>query len=488
MARRGRDKVPITDRVTFMGVLAESPPIVLSDIPLDITSATWVRTLAARGPLRSAVQVALPASFVARLDRVVIVGEGGTGKSTLLKQMLALSAGEGRIPVWLPLARLPTEGVLTITTLIEQLVEQARTQLGVEEVNRSFFEKAACDGLLAIGFDALDECGSLARRQKVRGLILEVAREWKGCRIFVTSRSDALRETPLPMFSDSSKANDDKRDPFLGLTPLPFTRDDVTPFLEAAFDDGEQLAQQLLARTGIEALLETPLTLMLVGLVARTSEGFLPATRTPLFARCLDTVVDTWEDAKGMPVVDGLDRHQRLDVLRRLGWEAQRSEEDVLDARAAGAALLPALGNPARAKAAVDGLARRNLLLRAETAGQGALDVRSIRFAHPQFREYLAGAHLAEQFALDATAAAAAMAPYWLDSGWLEVLRFGIATLEDDPELRDLFPARRARSAGSVRRSAASARTAGGPTTGAPAGGRRRACRGLGRVPRESVA
>ncbi len=384
-----------------------------------------------------AAQDKLPATSASRLPRVVIVGEGGSGKSTLLRQMLALCASTGRVPVWVSLAALPDDGPLTLSALIDHLVEQSRSRLGVEDVNRAFFESLVQDGQLVIGFDALDECGSLAQRQKVRGLIAEVAREWKRCRVFVTSRPEALLDTPLLLPAPGKMPKDENE--FFGMVPMPFTRDDIAPFLRLAFDDGEQLAQTLLGRTGIEALLETPLTLTLVGLVARTPKG-LPAARTPLFARCLDTVCETWEDAKSPHIAaDGLASAERLDVLRRLGWEAQRDGGDTLLARAARAALakVPAYGSPARAKTIVDGLARRNLLLRAETDGDGSLEVRSIRFVHSQFREYLAAAHLAEQFGLDAAGAAAAMAPYWFDTGWLDVLRFAVAIYENDPELRD---------------------------------------------------
>lgn len=394
----------------------------------DQLSVPLLRTLAGLGQL--------PAAAAAGLPRVVIVGAGGAGKSTLLKQMLARAGSAGRVPVWVPLASLPADGPLTTAVLVDHLVRQAHAALGLDDVNDAFFRALIDEGRLAIGFDALDECGSLARRQKVRGLIVEVAREWKRCQVFVTSRPDALRETPLPLLAPHRPAGEDpKPDEFFTFEPVPFGRDDVAPFLKAAFGDDGQLAQTLLVRTGIEALLETPLTLTLVGLVARTSKAGLPATRTPLFAQCLKTVSETWEDAKGGPPSDGLDPGQRLDALRRLGWEAQQIEGDRLGARAARRALgkVPALAP--RAEAIVNGLARRNLLLRAETSETG--EVQQIRFSHPQFREYLAGAHLADQFALDENAASAAMAPHWFDSGWLEVLRFAVASVENDAELRD---------------------------------------------------
>ncbi|HSW25692.1 MAG TPA: NACHT domain-containing protein, partial [Burkholderiaceae bacterium] len=295
-----------------------------------------VRELVSRGMLEVlARQGRLSAELVATLPRVLLVGEGGAGKSTLLKQLLARAAAAGNVPVWVSLAQLPVDAPLTIAVLLDHLVREAHARLGVGEVNRAFFESLVADGRLAIGFDALDECGSLPQRQRVRGLIEEVAREWKRCQVIVTSRPEALHDTPLPLVTPAAP----KDEQFRGLTPRPFTRDDIAPFLRVAFDDGDKLAATLLNRTGIEALTATPLTLTLVGLVARTPKG-LPATRTPLFARCLDTVCETWEAAKGaQPPPDGLDATQRLDVLRRLGWAAQAAGGDELDADAARAAI-----------------------------------------------------------------------------------------------------------------------------------------------------
>ena len=404
----------------------------------------------------AASQGQLTAHLASRLPRAVIVGEGGAGKSTLLKQMLAHAAIAGYAPALVQLSKLPADGPLTISMLLEQLVEYAREKLGMAQVNRAFFEALIRDGRLAIGFDALDECGSLVRRQRVRGLIVEVAREWKRCRVFVTSRPDALRDTPLSIWkpadpgkekADGSKPGSEgptgpkpKDDEFVGLTPRPFTRDDVTPFLSAAFPDGERLAEEVLRRTGIEALIDTPLTLTLVGLLAGKPDG-LPASRTSLFERCLETVVTSWEDTKTSEPSDGLEPDERRAVLQRLGWEAQRAGGDSLDARLARLALahLPYVGSPGRAKTVVNGLARRNLLLRAELADNGGFDVQRIRFAHPQFREYLAGAHLAAQFELDPATAPAAVASHWFDTTWLDVLRFAVTTVEDDPPQRDLL-------------------------------------------------
>ena len=211
----------------------------------------------------------LPADEVATLPRVLIVGEGGAGKSTMLKQLLARTAAAGNVPVWVSLAQLPADAPLTIAVLLDHLVREAHARLGVGEVNRAFFESLVADGRLAIGFDALDECGSLPQRQRVRGLIEEVAREWKRCQVIVTSRPEALHDTPLPLVTPA----DPKDEQFRGLTPRPFARDDIAPFLRVAFDDGDKLAATLLNRTGIEALTATPLTLTLVGLVARTPQG-----------------------------------------------------------------------------------------------------------------------------------------------------------------------------------------------------------------------
>jgi hypothetical protein len=375
------------------------------------------------------------ATVAASLPRVLIVGEGGAGKSTLLKQMLVMAAARGNVPVWVSLAELPADGPLTTATLVNHLVIDARSKLGVGDVNPEFFQALITDGRLTIGFDALDECPSLPRRQRARSLLGEVASEWSQCQVFATSRPEALRDTPLRL----AKSWPPEADQFIALTPRPFGQEDVVPFLRVAFENGETIGDDLLARTDIDALIATPLTLTLIGLVAQTPRG-LPVTRTPLFARCLDTVCETWESAKGpQPPPDGLDPRRRLDVLRRLGWVAQVKGGEDLDADDARAAIesVPDRDISSRAEEVLAGLARRNLLLRAETADDGSLDLIRLHFSHAQFREYLAGAHLMAQFVQDPAAAQSAMEPYWLDARWLEVLRFAVASAEERPARRD---------------------------------------------------
>jgi hypothetical protein len=106
----------------------------------------------------------LPAELVATLPRVLIVGEGG-GKSTMLKQLLARAAAAGKVPVWVSIAQLPADAPLTIPTLVDHLVREAQARLGVAEVNASSSNLYG-RGRLAIGFDALDECGSQPQRQQ----------------------------------------------------------------------------------------------------------------------------------------------------------------------------------------------------------------------------------------------------------------------------------------------------------------------------------
>src|SRR4051794_7596090 len=103
----------------------------------------------------------LTAEFVATLPRVLIVGDGGSGKTTLLRQTLARAAAAGRTPAWVSLSALPSDGPLTISVLVDYLVREAGSRLGVASVNREFFESLSSAGQLTLGFDALDECATL---------------------------------------------------------------------------------------------------------------------------------------------------------------------------------------------------------------------------------------------------------------------------------------------------------------------------------------
>lgn len=388
-------------------------------------------------PAGGGSRLTLRAEQLAAEARAVVLGGGGAGKSTVLKQTLARAATAlpSLVPVWIPVAQLPREGPLTPARLVEFLVGQAQSQLGLAEVRREFFESLFVGGQACLGCDALDEAGSLPRTKEVRNLIGELAAKWPKCRVLVTSRHEAFRQTPLPAAGAGAPRAGAG---FVRFDLQAFGRDDVAPFLAGAFPDGAALAKTILMRTGIEALLETPLTLTLVGLVARTNAG-LPATRTDLFRSCLDTVCATWDEAKGAAPADGLRPAQRLDVLRWLAWDAQCSGAETLDEPAARAAIAKSaeIATPALAKEALDGLGRRSLVLRPELAPGGLVELRSLGFAHPQFREYLAGAHLAARCELASGWVRTEMAARWLDPRWLDVLRFAVATLNPQPKLRD---------------------------------------------------
>lgn len=373
----------------------------------------------------------VPMSAVAATPCAVLAGEGGAGKSTALKQLLAHAArDELKVPVWVDLAKLGREKRYRVDELLDHLVKDS---FGVKEVNPEFFKSLADAGQLVIGFDALDECGELGSRQGVSKLVADVAQSWLRCRVVVTSRPDALRETPLPLAVGKDGPQ------FVEYGIAPFTPDDIEPFLTVAFDNGAEIAKHL-PPTGIEAMTQTPLMLTLVGLVVGAGGAVTFTTRAQLFAQCMATVAETWENAKphGDPG-DGLASEQRLDVLRRLGWEVQVRGGDDLSAVDAVGAISAADGVHDRAacKRVLRGLARRNVILRANTGGGANTEVKSLRFSHTQFREYLAGAHVAQSYQHDAAATEQAMAPHWLDSGWLDVLRFAVGTLADESKLRD---------------------------------------------------
>ena len=106
-----------------MGWLGNIAQVVLRGLVasgvLDRLSLPMLRLMAQQGRM--------PALAAAALPRVVIVGEGGVGKSTILKQLLASAGRSGRVPVWVPLASLPDEGPLTIASLVDHLVRQAQS-------------------------------------------------------------------------------------------------------------------------------------------------------------------------------------------------------------------------------------------------------------------------------------------------------------------------------------------------------------------------
>lgn len=384
----------------------------------------------------------------ARLSRLVLTGEPGAGKSTVLKQALGLVAQPGGLlPIWLPLAELPDDKrQLTAERIVVTLVEQAHEQLLLAEVNADFFKAALSEAPFAVvAFDALDEAGGRARRDQVREALTAFSLAWPHARVWVSSRPGAYAEAPLPQppNPDSEPSDRPLPAPWQRWTVAPLDASDVPAFLRIACHDDGSLADALAARADLESLTRSPLTLtMLAGMVVR---GGLPADAASVFDSWVRTLCEQWDEAKGERASPD-EYARRIDALRAIGWAVQERGEPAtpFTRQLARQALSEVCSGSAR-DALLAVLLDRTGLIATVAGGPGEQSDQAarqpapgaLRFVHLQIQEYLAGAHLAARYADEPEAALAALQGRWFRPDWLEPLGFALAELARDADLHD---------------------------------------------------
>ncbi|MBV6520522.1 MAG: hypothetical protein MNPFHGCM_00638 [Gemmatimonadaceae bacterium] len=380
---------------------------------------------------------ALGVRDLAQLPRAAITGQPGAGKSTALKLALKIASDRpGTVPIWLSLAELPDRGAIAAPRLVDVLVEQARRQLLLEEVNPEFFRSLLSEGVAAIAFDGLDEAGGQARRQQVRDAIASFSQTWPACRMWLGSRPAAYDEGPFPEPSGTQRPDETPRWPRLDVRPL--SPADMREFLKVAADDDGTLAAAIAARDDLEPLTRTPLTLtMLAGVAARQG---LPSSAASVFERWVRTMCVSWEEAKGERASDD-ELARRLDALQVLAWAVQERGEPAatFSRQLARQALREIFGGVSTAArdAMLDWAVLRSGLLVRVSGDSSPHAAPLLQFAHLQIQEFLAGAHAAAMFADDASGFIGAMAGKWYRDDWREPLGFAVSQMANDGDLHN---------------------------------------------------
>lgn len=274
--------------------------------------------------------------IVERARRLVILGEPGAGKTTLLKY-LAVICAEGRFHEELDLPASSTGSPLPIFvslrafagewasresdyTLLEYFHTYARERLLVN-LPPSFFERALEEGRCILCIDGLDEVWAPGQRSTVCDAVRALASKYPRNRFLVTSRIVGYEDAPLD------------RSEFTHLTVLPLTEASIRLFIEKWYglreDDPvlrtkkvEDLFETIRREARILTLACNPLLLTIICLVHRI-EADLPQDRAKLYEKCVTTLVDTWEEVKGLTLEEKSRPfyQQRRRLLERLAYE-----------------------------------------------------------------------------------------------------------------------------------------------------------------------
>ena len=355
----------VLDRSHSFERAAARPPPLESSNQMD-----GPREISDGDPARQALTLA---GLLATERNVVVLGDPGTGKTTLLKFLALLHAGGAAlagfgpdkriVPLFVSLRDLAqAQKEHPEVTLLDYLEIQARKDYGLPRAHRVFFEAALRMGDALVLLDGLDEVGRDETRLRIAAQVRALQAEFPHNRFWVTSRIYGYG-------ADVELSRDRFRHVRVGrLEPA-----QIDEFVARwyATQESASTAQEQLVRSLQEAIRRTPSVARLAGnpllltLMAFIHHGLrkLPHDRGELYEKCVEMLLKTWQQAKrgGAAGAEhdadrlGLHVHTQKDYLAHLAMHLQEKgsqggEDD--DARG----LLPRTE-------AIEVLARRHLEL-----------------------------------------------------------------------------------------------------------------------------
>ncbi|MEV7796489.1 NACHT domain-containing protein [Streptomyces sp. NPDC087512] len=343
-------------------------------------------------------------------DRVLLRGDAGSGKTTLVQWLAVTAAREGtRVPYVLPLRTLIRIGPLPAPAAFLGAVGCPLTPPA------GWAERVLTAGRALVLVDGLDEIPA-ADRHATRDWLRGLVHAYPGNRWLLTTRPTAVRADWLA------------QERFGELSLAPMGRAEVATFVhrwhEAARapEYEQRLLDSLRTKRDLSRLVTNPLMCGLICALHRERRGYLPTGRKELYEAALTMLLARRDRERGMGALDGpeLGEEAQLELLQRIAYAlvlSGRQEMTLETAEGIVERALPALGPaPGRGDAAA---VLRALLLRSgllRRPAEGILD-----FVHRTFQDYLAARYAVEEGHLGVLAARAE------DTEWEDVVRMAVA-------------------------------------------------------------
>ena len=311
---------------------------------------TWERRVAGRGFDKSIIpeeamqemgrgMSAAPMQIEEALrekTRVIVLGDPGSGKSTMLKYLALRLAkdNDAPLPILLPLNAYAKALLQKEINLQAYLAEYfaARAE-GVASL-APLFKEAIERGKAVILLDGLDEVQSnrAALVQKVEAFTDEVV--LRGNRVLVTSRIVGYRDASLSAKNWSLFTlldfTPEAIETFAGKWCLAFekgTLGDTPEARKGAKAEEQSLLEALKNNSGVARLASNPLLLTILALIKRQGVE-LPKSRIKLYDRYLETLIEAWNRASALDKSAGRESLDYEATLEALGPLALRIREE----------------------------------------------------------------------------------------------------------------------------------------------------------------
>ena len=377
---------------------------------------------------------------------LVIIGEPGSGKSTMLRYLAAVCAESGSdgplLPVYLNLRDYAAGQEVLIA---ESAVNFAEDELQIK-IPEGFFKHALYEGRCLVCLDALDEVPKRARHRVVER-IEQLAENNPKCVFVVTSRRAGYDEDPLA------------EPPFKRYTVQSMDDDGIAAFIDWRFGAGSEEAQSVLDTVGndpnLKTLASNPLQLAMLSLVYRNEQQHeLPLKRTEFYQEVVQALIEDRDRDVDPDHVDHTFYTKREKMLAAIAHHLHGEGQETIGRNELQRSVARFLQNDeeislapddARREAAefVDLAERRVGLLVGERVGllvgEKVRRVTEFRFLHSTFREYLAAQHIYLSHYTDEPEALCEA--LWdeiknllSDVHWREVILFLLSGFADDEE------------------------------------------------------
>ncbi|MFJ8140779.1 NACHT domain-containing protein [Streptomyces sp. NPDC096013] len=398
------------NHITIYGIdLRDSPdrwPLEVAYLSLEAT-ATEERPLSEGHP-GAHYDLQLPAEeALVSHDRVLLRGDAGSGKTTLVQWLAVTAAADGdRIPYVLPLRTLIRTGQLPSPADFLTAVGCPHTP------PEGWAERVLTTRRALILVDGLDEIPS-ADRHRTRDWLLSLIGAFPGNHWLLTSRPTAVR--PDWLASEG----------FRELTLAPMRRPEVKTFVERWHTAAEApeyeapLLDSLHTKRDLARLATNPLMCGLICALHRERRGYLPTGRKELYDAALTMLLARRDRERGMGALEGaeLGEEAQLEILQRLAYAlvlSGRTEMDLETAEGIVERCLPTVTGTGDARTVL-----RDLLLRSGLLRQPADGV--VDFIHRTFQDYLGARYAVEEGHLDVLTSHAD------DTQWEDVIRMAVA-------------------------------------------------------------
>jgi hypothetical protein len=401
-------------------------------VPLEVTESRDVGTAPEDDPNPEKLQLAegrlrnaVPIASVVTEPRVVLLGDPGSGKSTVSK-FVAFSVATKR--KWLPRALADSVPILFRATEFADALAGAPALSGYEFITRhasdrygAVFAWALAHGRALVVVDGLDEIADPRLRTVLRHRIDRFAGEFPKTRLLVTSRIVGYRSARLGAG-------------FRHFTIGPFKAQQIQEFLQrwhAAIADesgaavsgerAERLWLAVRASPGVRKLASNPLLLTIIAL-ANWRGTRLPTRRVELYQIACETLLENWPlEHRGLR----LDTRELERILEPVAFHLLATRPDNLLPERELAPIFEAQVREVRGSSGGEAHTASRELLRTIEEHTGFFVERGYSngepvygFMHLTFAEYLAARHLAERWSRNEMK----LGEFMHQSRWHEVL------------------------------------------------------------------